>query len=284
MATPCPLPVTAAQVGIYFVERYYQVIIQQPHLVHQFHSDASTMVRVDGSHRETAAAMLQIHALVMLLNFTGIEIKTACSLESWNAGVLVMVSGSVLVKDFCSRREFVQTFFLAPQEKGFFVLNDIFHFIEEQQIQHHPADIFVALTYNIVLFVVPGYLLGGDIQRREFVAPVDVKENGPVDNYTLSEQLQQAPESESVVDKSSLRVAKGQSAPSVAPQVSVSKNPLPASDWDHAPQHTAQQPVLSSNVVEMSGADMVDEISPIEYEGCWCLLCICGIPRYVKCP
>lgn len=80
----------------------------------------------------------QIHALVSL-NFTGIEIKTACFLESWNAGVLVMVSGSVLVKDFFSRRKFVQTFFLAPQEKGFFVLNDIFHFIEEQPIQHHPV-------------------------------------------------------------------------------------------------------------------------------------------------
>lgn len=50
----------------------------------------------------------------------------------------------------------------------------------------------------------PRYLLGGDIQRWEFVAPVDVKENGPVDNYTLSEQLQQAPESESLVDKSSV--------------------------------------------------------------------------------
>ncbi|KAH1046543.1 hypothetical protein J1N35_037327 [Gossypium stocksii] len=311
MATPCPLPVTAAQVGTYFVERYYQVIIQQPHLVHQFYSDASTMVRVDGSHRETAATMLQIHALVMSLNFTGIEIKTACSLESWNAGVLVMVSGSVLVKDFCSRRKFVQTIFLAPQQKGFFVLNDIFHFIEEQQIQHHSAVLLSQHNLNHKLNAsatipepVPGYLLGGDIQRREFVAPVDVKENGPVDNYTLSEQIQQALESESLVDKSSvresngsllhtvntvqehvlpveepfggpqkhtyasvLRVAKGQPAPSVAPQVSVSKNSPPASDWDHAPQHTTQQPVLSSNVVEMSGADMVDETSPIEYEG-----------------
>ncbi|MBA0813199.1 hypothetical protein Gohar_027071 [Gossypium harknessii] len=183
------------------------------------------------------------------------------------------------------------------------VLNDIFHFIEEQQIQHHPA---VRLSQHNLdhKLNASATIPEPDIQRREFVAPVDVKENGPVDNYTLSEQLQQVPESESLVDKSSvresndsllhtvntvqehvppveepfgepqkhtyasvLRVAKGQSAPSVAPQVSVSKNPLPASDWDHAPQHTAQQPVLSSNVVEMSGADIVDEISPIEYEG-----------------
>lgn len=79
----------------------------------------------------------------MSLNFTGIEVKTAHSLESWNGGVLVMVSGSVQVKDFNGRKKFMQTFFLAPQEKGFFVLNDIFHFIEEEPIHHHPA-VFLA--------------------------------------------------------------------------------------------------------------------------------------------
>jgi hypothetical protein len=78
----------------------------------------------------------QIHALVMSLNYTGIEIKTAHSLESWSGGVIVMVSGSVQSKDN-HRRKFMQTFFLAPQEKGYFVLNDIFHFVEEDLIHHH---------------------------------------------------------------------------------------------------------------------------------------------------
>ena len=50
-----------------------------------------------------------------------------------------MVSGSMHAKDFSGRRKFVETFFLAPQEKGYFVLNDVFHFIEEDPIHHHPA-------------------------------------------------------------------------------------------------------------------------------------------------
>ncbi|KAL6954422.1 hypothetical protein U1Q18_051902 [Sarracenia purpurea var. burkii] len=139
MATPFHLPVTAAQVGTYFVGQYYQVLQHQPEFVHQFYSDASTMIRVDGNTRETATAMLQIHTLVMSLHYTGIEIKTAHSLESWNGGVLVMVSGSVHTKDITGGRKFVQTFFLAPQEKGYFVLNDIFQFIEEEPIHHHPV-------------------------------------------------------------------------------------------------------------------------------------------------
>lgn len=75
----------------------------------------------------------------MSLNYTGIEIKTAQSLESWSGGVVVMVSGAVQPKDFSQRRRFMQTFFLAPQEKGFFVLNDIFHFVEEDHVHHHQA-------------------------------------------------------------------------------------------------------------------------------------------------
>lgn len=38
--------------------QYYQVLQQQPDFVHQFYSDASTMLRIDGDTRETATAML----------------------------------------------------------------------------------------------------------------------------------------------------------------------------------------------------------------------------------
>ena len=97
MATPFPIPVTAAQVlllllllvllwfisihiensnhvlflfvqvGTYFVGQYYQVLQSQPEFVHQFYSDASTMLRIDGNARETAAAMLVISALFVVL-------------------------------------------------------------------------------------------------------------------------------------------------------------------------------------------------------------------------
>ena len=81
----------------------------------------------------------QIHALIMSLNFTAIEIKTINSLDSWNGGILVMVSGSVKAKDFGVRRNFIQTFFLAPQEKGYFVHSDIFQYINDETIYQHPT-------------------------------------------------------------------------------------------------------------------------------------------------
>ncbi|KAL5730610.1 hypothetical protein ACHQM5_003411 [Ranunculus cassubicifolius] len=103
MASVFPAPVSALQVGSYFVQQYYQVLQTQPDFVHQFYTDASNMTRIDGDSSESATAMMQIHTLIMSLNFTAIEIKTTHSLDSWNGGVLVMVTGSVVTKDYGRR-------------------------------------------------------------------------------------------------------------------------------------------------------------------------------------
>ncbi|KAJ6719352.1 RAS GTPASE-ACTIVATING PROTEIN-BINDING PROTEIN [Salix purpurea] len=318
-SVPYHIPVSAAQVATYFVAQYYQVLQQQPEFVHQFYSDASAMLRIDGSIRESAATMLQIHALTMSLNYTGIEIRTAHSLESWNGGVLVMVSGYVQVKGFDNKRKFVETFFLAPQEKGYFVLNDVFHFTDEEPTQHHPA-VLLAQSHpdsklnspSAIPEPVPTYLVGGEIQAREFVAPADIKENDPVDSYTFPEKrLHQASQSENMLEENSvekpngslkittsnapdrqpatveepagepqkhtyasiLRVAKGQSATSVTLQPSVNKNVPPTSEWNHASQVPVQQSTVMSNSFERSEAETAEEI----YEALMLLPNIAGL-------
>ena len=106
MATPFPAPVTAAQVptlalwvllfffpflrvsnggggewvqvGTYFVGHYYQVLQQQPDFVHQFYSDASTMLRIDGNTGETAASMLvdpSLLSLILVILFFNIVLR-----------------------------------------------------------------------------------------------------------------------------------------------------------------------------------------------------------------
>ncbi|EEF35823.1 nuclear transport factor 2 [Ricinus communis] len=221
MGSPYPGPVSAVQVGSYFVGQYYQVLQQHPDLVHQFYADGSSMIRVDGDSTDSASSMLQIHTLVMSLNFTAIEIKTINSLESWNGGVMVMVSGSVKNKDFSGRRKFVQSFFLAPQEKGYFVLNDIFQFIDEEIIyqqhqtpissenvyQQHSAPISSEDIHDTQLNSsstlpeppVSDYVL--EEEAREYVNSVHI-EDDPVDKYSLPEQQQQQDfETEIVVEE-----------------------------------------------------------------------------------
>ncbi|KAK6937724.1 Nuclear transport factor 2 domain [Dillenia turbinata] len=196
MASQFPGPVSAMQVGSYFVAQYYQVLQQQPELVHQFYNEASTMIRIDGDSSESATSILQIHRLITSLQFAGIEIKTINSLESWNGGLLVMVSGVIRMKDYGGKREFVQSFFLAPQEKGYFVLNDIFQFIHEETIPHHPAPVLSEnkldshLNASIPLPETPvsDYVLVEE--ARDYVNSVHVEEDDPVDKYSLPEQTQ----------------------------------------------------------------------------------------------
>lgn len=60
------------------------------------------------------------------------EIKTADAQDSFKDGVIVMVTGCLTGRDKL-RRKFAQTFFLAPQDKGYFVLNDVFRYVEENE-------------------------------------------------------------------------------------------------------------------------------------------------------
>ncbi|XP_061343419.1 nuclear transport factor 2 isoform X2 [Gastrolobium bilobum] len=314
MASSYQRSVSAAQVGSYFVEQYYQVLRQQPDLVHQFYSDSSSMIRVDGDSTETAPDVLQIHSILTSLNFSTIEIKTINSLDSWDGGVLVMVSGFVKMKDINRRRKFVQTFFLAPQEKGFFVLNDIFHFIDDGVT--YPNLVSVASEridaqphVSASLAESPALDYGLEEEAREYVNSVHIDD--PVDKYSLPEQQQQLQEdfeTEFVVEEtpaeeacppiqsvahtihetpvvpvedsfeeppkktyaSILRVSKGQSvlsaAPQHAPQHSFKSIP-PPSELNHVSQPVVQQTSSASIYVSESGAEAAEEGYGLEEEG-----------------
>ncbi|XP_057781801.1 nuclear transport factor 2 [Salvia miltiorrhiza] len=201
MANQYAAQVTASQVGSYFVQQYYQVFQQQREYVHQFYNDSSSMMRVDGEISESASDMMKIHEVLMSLNFSGIEIKTIKSLESWNGGVLVVVTGSVKSRDFSYWRKFVQTFFLAPQEKGYFVLNDMFHFADDE-VTHQPSapvheqhvDYQPTISSHVPDPPVSDYAL--EEEAGEYGNSVHVEGVEPVQDYSYEEHLRQDPEPE----------------------------------------------------------------------------------------
>uniref|UniRef100_A0A453RSV4 NTF2 domain-containing protein n=1 Tax=Aegilops tauschii subsp. strangulata TaxID=200361 RepID=A0A453RSV4_AEGTS len=182
------------QVGTYFLRNYYNLLQQNPDVVHQFYSEASTMVRVDDLNgtNTTANSMMDIHSLIMSLNFTQIEIKTANFANSWGDGVLVMVSGLVQTKEYSNQRKFIQMFFLAPQEKGYFVLNDYFHFVDQEQVQPAQVRAQEAFETNMASNTVQtsAEYIHEESQTMQAV-PVTSEENDAVDCYTYSEPPQQ---------------------------------------------------------------------------------------------
>ncbi|TXG57068.1 hypothetical protein EZV62_018381 [Acer yangbiense] len=61
-----------------------------------------------------------------------VQIFHANAQVSCNGRVIVLVTGCLIGKENL-RRKFTQSFFLAPQEKGYFVLNDVFRYVDEKE-------------------------------------------------------------------------------------------------------------------------------------------------------
>lgn len=54
---------------------------------------------------------------------------------------------------------------------------------------------------SVAIFAVPNYMLGGDIQPREFTAPAKIEEDDLINSYNYpEEQIQQVPEPEKILE------------------------------------------------------------------------------------
>ncbi|XP_075480914.1 nuclear transport factor 2-like isoform X1 [Primulina tabacum] len=137
MQTVSTLPAPSAQVvGNAFVEQYYHILHQSPELVHRFYNDSSVLSRPDPNGlMTTVTTMKSINDKICSLDYNNYkaEIKTADAQDSFKDGVIVLVTGCLTGKDNL-RRKFSQTFFLAPQDKGwYYVKNDVFRYVEESE-------------------------------------------------------------------------------------------------------------------------------------------------------
>ncbi|BBH00231.1 Nuclear transport factor 2 family protein with RNA binding domain, RRM-RBD-RNP motifs [Prunus dulcis] len=137
LQTAIPPPTPSAQlVGNAFIEQYYHILHNNPGLVHRFYQDSSVLSRPDSNGVMTSVTTMQgINEKILSLNYNEYkaEIKTADAQKSYKDGVTVLVTGCLTSKDNL-KRKFAQSFFLAPQDNGFFVLNDVFRFVEDGEL------------------------------------------------------------------------------------------------------------------------------------------------------
>ncbi|KAG8662363.1 nuclear transport factor 2 [Manihot esculenta] len=138
-----PTTPSAQVVGNAFVEQYYHILHTSPELVYRFYQDSSVLSRPDANGMMTSVATMQgINEKILSLNFKDYkaEIKTADAQKSYKEGVTVLVTGCLMGKDNL-KRKFAQSFFLAPQDNGYFVLNDVFRYVEDNEpLENHPVN------------------------------------------------------------------------------------------------------------------------------------------------
>ena len=85
-----------------------------------------------------------INKKILSLDYTSfrVEILSADAQPSYKEGVMVVVTGCLTGSDNL-KRKFTQSFFLAPQDKGYYVLNDVFRYVDEYKsvdIESVPAN------------------------------------------------------------------------------------------------------------------------------------------------
>ncbi|KAI4296315.1 hypothetical protein L6164_036283 [Bauhinia variegata] len=126
-------PVTVKMVGNVFVEQYYYILHRNPELAHRFYYNSSVLSRPEEDGSMTPVTTIEgINKRILSLDSTSysVEILSVDAQASYNDGVMVVVIGCLTGKDN-RKRKFAQSFFLAPQAKGYFVSDDIFKYVDE---------------------------------------------------------------------------------------------------------------------------------------------------------
>lgn len=114
-----------------FSHQYYTVFSNYPRYLYRFYDTESTMtvseVLENGSMKcSTAESQEGIHDLVLeMFEDTTVKLGHVLPQFSQNGGIVMQVTGTLTTKGV--ERSFAQSFFLAVQDKGFYVLNDILH-------------------------------------------------------------------------------------------------------------------------------------------------------------
>ncbi|RXW13964.1 hypothetical protein EST38_g11893, partial [Candolleomyces aberdarensis] len=129
--------VVPSEVGWQFVPQYYTFVNKEPHRLHCFYNKSSTFIHgTEGEDSQACFGQQEIHKKITSIGFQDCKvfIHSVDAQSSANGGIVIQVIGEMSNRNE-PWRKFVQTFFLAEQPNGYFVLNDIFRFLKEESVE-----------------------------------------------------------------------------------------------------------------------------------------------------
>ncbi|XP_064975496.1 nuclear transport factor 2-like isoform X3 [Musa acuminata AAA Group] len=159
----------AQVVGNAFVNQYYHVLHRSPQLVFRFYQEASKLGRPDPqAEMSSVTGMDAINEKILSVDYSEFraEIKTVDAQESLDGGIVVLVTGYLTGKDNV-KRNFTQSFFLATQDKGYYVLNDIFRYVDDGNDQWESG----ALTSGDRAPLAPEQGIDGTLEQQQEAPP-----------------------------------------------------------------------------------------------------------------
>ncbi|VUC32236.1 unnamed protein product [Clonostachys rosea] len=121
------------QIGWIFIEQYYTTLSKTPERLHLFYHKRSQFVAgVEAQLADVSVGRQAIQERIKKLDFqdTKVRVSNVDSQASFD-GIVIQVIGEVSNKAG-EPKKFVQTFVLAQQPTGYFVLNDILRYIDDE--------------------------------------------------------------------------------------------------------------------------------------------------------
>ncbi|KAL9103571.1 MAG: hypothetical protein Q9163_001409 [Psora crenata] len=127
-------PIPKEMIGWYFVEQYYNTMSKSPDRLHLYYTKKSQFVAGDETQKVPVAVGQQnIGERIKELDIQDCKVRvTNVDSQESAKGILVQVIGEMSNRA-APHRKFVQTFVLAEQPTGYYVLNDIFRYIVEEE-------------------------------------------------------------------------------------------------------------------------------------------------------
>ncbi|ORX92134.1 NTF2-domain-containing protein [Basidiobolus meristosporus CBS 931.73] len=129
-----PQKIESYEVGWMFVQEYYTFLNKDSSRLHCFYNKKSTMIHgTEGEQVKPYHGQQEIHSKILDLGFDDcrVLVSSVDSQASLNGGIIIQVLGEMSNKGGPSQK-FAQTFFLAEQPNGYFVLNDIFRYLKDE--------------------------------------------------------------------------------------------------------------------------------------------------------
>ncbi|KAI7890500.1 uncharacterized protein EV154DRAFT_421912, partial [Mucor mucedo] len=126
--------ITSQDVGLIFAREYYTFLNKRPDRLYAFYGSDSLLVRGDeGETVSTVKGQEEISKKIEELEFDNCKVLVTQvdSQLSANDGILVSVLGEMSNKGKPSQK-FAETFFLAPQLNGYYILNNTFRYLKEK--------------------------------------------------------------------------------------------------------------------------------------------------------
>ncbi|KAH9825604.1 Nuclear transport factor 2 (NTF2) domain [Teratosphaeria destructans] len=122
------------EVGWYFVEQYYTTLSRSPEKLYLFYNKRSQFV--SGQETDKVAVCVGQRAIndrIKDLDFQDAKVRvTNVDSQASDSNIVIQVIGEISNKSEAPKK-FTQTFVLATQTNGYFVLNDIFRYLIEEE-------------------------------------------------------------------------------------------------------------------------------------------------------